>query len=407
MIDRGAMDPGLDRAAAIVGDDAFVAAALRVEASWLRALAGAGLLESAAADAAATVIVGHTPDVDALVAAAEDTGTIVVPLVDELRGVVGDPTVAALVHRGLTSQDVIDSALMQVSKQAIAVVLAELLRVGQRLATLAVEHRDDVMPGRTLTRHAVPITFGLKAARWLWAVIDVAEDLRRVFAELPAQCGGAAGTNALLVELTPQAGPIRQAFADDLGLTMPAVPWHTIRTPVTRLAGTLTSVTDACGVVGAEIAFLSRPEVNELALEQRGHHGRSSTMPQKQNPIGSVLVGSAALQAPFLLAQLHQCAALMADERAAGAWHAEWPALRRLLGLSIAASAQTGDLLDALSVNTDVMRDRALGAKDSLLAERFGSAEAVPDDATPDDYLGLSQEFIDSALVRWESYRDA
>ena len=61
-------------------------------------------------------------------------------------------------------------------------------------------------------------------------------------------------------------------------------------------------------------------------------------MPQKQNPVLSVLVRSAALQAPALAAQLHLAAANFNDERPDGAWHTEWPALRQLLRLALGAA---------------------------------------------------------------------
>ena len=85
------------------------------------------------------------------------------------------------------------------------------------------------------------------------------------------------------------------------------------------------------GKIAADVLFLSRPEVAELAEPRAAGRGGSSAMPQKQNPVLSVLVRSAALQAPNLAAQLHLAAATFNDERPDGAWHTEWPAIRRLL----------------------------------------------------------------------------
>ncbi len=97
--------------------------------------------------------------------------------------------------------------------------------------------------------------------------------------------------------------------------------------------------------------------------------GGSSTMPHKRNPVLSVLVRSAALQAPQLLAQLHLAAAQAVDERPDGAWHSEWPALRRLLELSVAAASQAAELVSLLEVDTAAMKAQVEAAAEDLLAE--------------------------------------
>ncbi len=117
------------------------------------------------------------------------------PLVALLRSSVPDD-VADDVHRGLTSQDVLDTALMLVARDGLTRVRADLAVAATALARLARTHRDSLMVGRTLTQHAVPTTFGLTAAQWLTGVQDAGEQVSDVLGRLPVQAGGAAGTRA-------------------------------------------------------------------------------------------------------------------------------------------------------------------------------------------------------------------
>ncbi|WP_275888230.1 lyase family protein, partial [Nonomuraea lactucae] len=100
----------------------------------------------------------------------------------------GDP--AAFVHRGATSQDIVDSAAMLVASRAVGAIVADLDRAMRSLAGLADRHRGTVMAARTLGQHAVPTTFGLKAAGWLAGLLRADERLRAL--RFPAQLGGAA-----------------------------------------------------------------------------------------------------------------------------------------------------------------------------------------------------------------------
>jgi 3-carboxy-cis,cis-muconate cycloisomerase len=78
-------------------------------------------------------------------------------------------------------------------------------------------------------------------------------------------------------------------------------------------------------------------------------------MPHKANPVLSVLVRRAALTTPLLAATLHLCAADQVDERADGAWHAEWDTLRILVRRTAVAASQTADLVEGLRVHPDRM----------------------------------------------------
>lgn len=386
--------PGAHRAAGLVDDDALVAAMLRVEVAWLRALAEVGAVDAADADRLAEVAERHRPDPAALAVAGEAAGNVVVPFVHGLREAVGGGA-AAVVHRGLTSQDVLDTALVLLARDALARVHDDLGATARALAGLAREHRHSVTAGRTLGQHAVPVTFGLTAAQWLAGVLDAADRVEDVLGQLPAQCGGAAGTLALVAELTPDPLAAARAFAAQLSLRWPGVPWHTRRSPVTGVGDAVATTCDALGVLAADVALLSRPEVAEVREGAVAGRGGSSTMPHKRNPVLSVLVRAAALQAPHLAAQLHTAAGQAVDQRPDGAWHAEWPALRRLLELGLTAASQAAELAAGLEVDAAAMRRRAEDAAGELLAERGQSG-------SPEEYLGVAGALVDAVLARHE-----
>jgi 3-carboxy-cis,cis-muconate cycloisomerase len=386
--------PGSQRAAGLVDDAAVVAAMLRVEAAWPHALADAGALDAADADALDRAVHDWPVDLDRLRAGTEAAGNPVVPLVAALRESVADERLARLIHRGLTSQDVLDTALVLIARNALRLVCDSLDATASALAELADHHRDTVMAGRTLTQHAVPITFGLKAARWLSGVLDARDEAGNVV--FPVQCGGAAGTLALVAETGADPVAVARAFADRLGLTWPGLPWHTTRTPVTRIGEALAGTCAALGVIAADVALLSRPEIAELHEETAPGRGGSSTMPHKRNPVLSVLVRSAALQAPQLEAQLRLAAGLAVDERPDGAWHSEWPAFLGLLELTVVATSQAAELVSGLEVDAEAITARARAAADVLLAER-----GTPGD--PATYLGAADVFVDAVLARFKA----
>ena len=228
----GLLWPGDDRAGDLMSDGALLEAMVEVERAWLSALVAAGVAPAAAAYELAGLVT--TADLPHLARAAAAGGNPVIPLVALLRERVTDPDAGRWLHRGLTSQDVLDTALMLLARDACAAVRSSLRAQVAALADLAAGHRDTRMVGRTLTQHAVPITFGLKAAGWLTGVLDAYDDLRGVV--LPVQLGGAAGTLAALVELGDPASARAcvAATARTLGLAE-SPPWHTTRTTVTRL----------------------------------------------------------------------------------------------------------------------------------------------------------------------------
>lgn len=307
-------------AASETSDHAYLRALLDAEAALTRAQAALGLAPAEAATAVTEAAALDRFDLRDLAARTPAGGNPVIPLVADLTKVVGEEY-GAYVHRGATSQDILDTATMLVAVRTLGLALADLGRTERALAGLAAEHRETVMPGRTLTQHAVPTTFGLKAAGWRALVLDARDRVNRVRDSLPAQLGGAAGTLAAFRAYGAQdATALTAAYAREVGLVAPALPWHTLRTPIADLAGGLAFAAGALGKLAVDVLTLSRTEIGEVS---EGSGGGSSAMPHKANPVRATLLLAAARRAPQLAATLYGSVAAE-DERPAGAWHAEW-----------------------------------------------------------------------------------
>jgi 3-carboxy-cis,cis-muconate cycloisomerase len=367
-----------------VSDRAWLEALLDAERALVNAQALAGLIPPAAAAAVSAACRAEDYDSDALALEGRSPGNPVEPLVRALRAQVGGEHADA-VHRGATSQDILDSAAMLVAQRALRLVNAELEGVAERCAALAEEHRGSVMAGRTLLQQAVPTTFGLKAAGWLMGVTDSRRQLAAIAEALPAQLGGAAGT---LAALGPDGLEVLRLYAAELDLREPPLPWHTIRTPIAALAGGLATAAGIVAKVAGDLLLLAQTEVAEV---REAGGGASSTMPHKRNSTNAVLASASArharANATLLLEGLAQ-----EHERAAGAWHAEWDALSTALAATGGAAAALRRSLEGLEVDTERMRANL--SEDTLSEARRLGLEP----ATPQDYLGSADAFIDRAL---------
>ncbi|MFJ3671317.1 3-carboxy-cis,cis-muconate cycloisomerase [Streptomyces sp. NPDC090106] len=367
---------------AAVGDGAWLQAMLDAEAALARAQARCGTVPAQAAAAITAAARADHLDVRELALAARETANPVVGLVKAFTAVVAErsPLAAEYVHRGSTSQDVFDTGAMLVARRALTPTVADLRAAADALGALAAEHRDTVMAGRTLALHAVPTTFGLKAAGWRQSLLDAAERLERV--ELPVALGGAAGTLAGYLQYAGEgADPatvlheLGAAFADETGLAEPVLPWHALRTPVADLAAALAHTTGALGKIAADVLVLTRTEVGEVAEPSVAGRGASSAMPHKRNPVLATLIRSASLQVPALAAVLLQCLPAE-DERSAGVWHAEWQPLREALRLTGGAAHTAVELARGLSVHADRMRANLAATGGQLVSERISAVLA-------------------------------
>jgi 3-carboxy-cis,cis-muconate cycloisomerase len=350
-------------AASALTDDAWLRALLEVEAALARAAARLGLVPTTAADAVSAAAADPSRlDLATVVARAADAGNPVPPLVRALQDAVG-PDAARAVHVGATSQDVLDTALVLLARRALDAIDADLAAAAGTAAALAGTHRDDVVMGRTLMQQALPTTFGLKAAGWLAGLDGARLRLAEVRAALPVQYGGAVGTLAA----TGGSGPeVRSALAAELGLADAAVPWHTVRLPVADLAGALGATAGVVATVALDVVLSAQTEVAELA-EVSETRGGSSAMPHKQNPVAAISARACARRAPGLAATLF-AAMEQEHERAAGAWHSEWPTLTELLRTVGSAVAWLAESLACLRVDTARMAAGVAAASAPQLA---------------------------------------
>lgn len=320
------------RAEAATSDRAVLDAMVAFETALSRALAEHDL-------APAGEVVAPGVDVRTLAREAVGPGNPTLPLVARLRATGGEA-----VHRGATSQDLVDSALMLTASATLRLVEADLTVLAGRLARVVEEHRNSPCVARTLTQQAMPTTLGFRVAGWLSGVHD-ALLLVRSCLPLPVSLGGPVGTAAAYGASGPA---VVASVADALGLAAPVITWHTRRTPVLTLGTALVAVGEACGRVCADLLLMAQTEVGEAA---DGSGGASSAMPHKANPTRSVLVAAAARQLPGHLAVVASGGA-GASERPAGEWHAEWQPLRTMLRLAGAAAERTAQIAADLSFDT-------------------------------------------------------
>ncbi len=379
---RGPVQPELT-------DAAFLRAMLDAEIALARALVGTGLAETSAADEiAAACADADVFDIKAIGKSTSDYGTPVPGLLSAIRARLG-PEAAETLHRGATSQDIIDTAIVLVSGRALRPLDVELAAAQELCARLAGAHRTTVMAGRTLLQQAQPTTFGLKAAVWLDGLTAARRALRDAAAQSAvAQLGGATGTLAAYGARGPD---VLARFAAELGLADPGMPWHTVRVRPAMLAAALGTGVGAMAKIARDLVLLAQTEVAEAAEQASGGRGGSSAMAHKHNPVGAIAVLACAQRAPGLVATLLSAMA-QEHERAAGAWQGEWEPLIELIAVTGSAATSLREALGMLELDVDRMTANLAPLRQAL---------ADP----PADQLGAIDALIDRAIATYEADR--
>lgn len=383
MTDWGLIDPGAADASG-TDDDAVLAAMIDVERALLQAWGG--VLDEFL-DAQADALDASALDREALRDGVAHDAVPVVALVLELRSqleAAGLP--ADRLHLGATSQDVVDTALVLVARDALRAARRSLVEAGRRLAVLAGDEQHSPRIARSVARHAEASTLGVLAAGWLDGVSSAIAAVDA--AAFPVQFGGAVGTGTAADAAGGASGTaeaIRADLASRLGLVDPGRSWHTERTPVLAVAAAAATVVAALGRIAGDATLLSREEIAEVRLSGGGG---SSAMPHKRNPVAAAAVTAAAVEAPALL-QVVASAAVAGDERSAGRWHAEWTSLRRLVRLARSSASASARLVAGLEFD----RDRA-----SALLAQAGPAGARPD---RDVLAAASDRIVERAVARF------
>ncbi|WP_170006335.1 adenylosuccinate lyase [Bacillus fonticola] len=187
------------------------------------------------------------------------------------------------VHYGLTSTDVVDTALSYLLKQANDLIERDVRNFIEILKEKAIEHKYTIMMGRTHGVHAEPTTFGLKLALWYE---EMKRNLHRLEeARKTIEVGKLSGAVGTYANIDPF---VEQYVCEQLGLTAAPISTQTLqRDRHAQYVATLALIATSIEKMAVEIRGLQKSETREVeeffAAGQKG----SSAMPHKRNPIGS------------------------------------------------------------------------------------------------------------------------
>jgi 3-carboxy-cis,cis-muconate cycloisomerase len=344
---------------------AALQAMLDVESALAETQAALGIVPAAAAAAIARVSRAEQYDVAALAREAAIEGNVVIPLVRSVRRAAAAqyPDAESWVHFGITSQDVVDTALVLQLRAAVPLIVRRLESLAADARGLAHAHARTLMSGRTWLRQAAPTTFGLIAAGWTEALDRVADGLRQALERAAVvQLGGATGS---LASLGGQGKLLVERVGARLGLGVPNLSWHAHRDRIAALACAHGVVCGTLGKIARDIALLGQDELGEL---DHMSGGGSSAMPQKRNPVGCAVALAAATRAPGLVAAM--LAAMPQElERGLGGWHAEWETMAVLVSITGGAARACGEAIASIDVRPERMLENVASSRGAILAE--------------------------------------
>ena len=356
----------------LFSDSAEIRAMMLVEGALAKVQGAAGVIPETAGQAIHRASLELQIDPAGLADATGSNGVTVPGLVAAFRGLMQAPDHAQYLHWGATSQDIQDSGLMLRLRQVLTLAETDLRATLAALAALADTHADTPMAARTYGQHATPTSFGVIAAGWGWPLLSLLEDL-------PALRDGAlwvslAGASGTASELGADAPALRAALAEALNLRDPGRSWHTDRTPILRIADWLGRLTTAFGKMGEDLVRATQSGIGEVRL---GASGASSTMPQKQNPVGPSVLVALARHASGLGATLHLP---HAQQRDGAAWFTEWLCLPQLVLTAAAALGHGRKLAESLTPDAEAMAATLAASNGLILAEAlsFALAETMP-----------------------------
>ncbi|KLK92837.1 fumarate lyase [Microvirga vignae] len=335
----------------VFSDQARLGAMLRMEAALARAQTSLGLVPDGLAPAI-EAISPEAIDLEALGCGTALAGVPAIPFVKAVQARL-PPALEASFHKGATTQDVVDTALVLQMRDAFDVIEADLAVILDGLSRLAAERRDTVCAGRSYGQHAAPITFGFKVAVWLTGLYEMAGQLpwlrKRV---LVASLGGPVGTLAGLGDKGPA---VVDAVAHELGLETAPGTWHTLRARMAETGTWLATLIGTLAMMAVDIGHLASTEVGEVAEPYVPGRGGSSAMPHKRNPVSSTVIMASQTAAKGHLVTLLDAMAA-AHERSAGGWHGEWHALPSLFGSASGALHEARPLAEGLVIHSNQMR---------------------------------------------------
>jgi 3-carboxy-cis,cis-muconate cycloisomerase len=341
------------------GDRSLVQAMLRFEASLARAQASCGLIPESSAQSIIGTCKVELFDTAKIVRESPRAGSLAIPLVKSLKETVGlfNPQAVPHVHLGCTSQDAIDTAMALVTRDALDMIEADVRKSADALLALAALHAHTPMLARTLMQPASITSFGFKCVTWAAPLVRSLKRLRTAApSALQLQLGGTVGT---LSSMNGKGARVSELMAQDLGLTLAPMSWHTQRDEWVALGCELGLLTGSLGKIAKDIVLMSQFEVGEVAEAVEPGRGGPPNMPlnmsHRHNPVASMVAIAASQRVPQRVAAL---LAVMPQEheRAAGAWQAELAEWPQLVMSAHGAARAMAQALPALQVNPQRMR---------------------------------------------------
>ncbi len=328
---------------ALLSDAAQLDAMLTFERALAEASAAAGLISGAAFSAIGVAIDGFVPDWSGLQAGMAQDGVVVPALVRQLKATLPEPHRAAL-HKGATSQDALDTALMLQLAKVFDVYETRLTAALDKLDRLAAEHGGKPLMAHTRMQVALPTTWNAKLMSW-------SEPLKRHLRSLVAmrrsllvvQLGGPVGDRGSFGE---HGEAIVAGMAQRLDLGQ-ASPWQATRDPIIALGALLAQISGSLGKLGMDVALLAQNEVAAVRLEGGGG---SSAMAHKSNPINAEVLVALARYNAGLSGTLNQ-AMVHENERSGAAWTLEWLTLPSMLVTTGASLRLASTLLGQLRID--------------------------------------------------------
>ncbi|MCA0043175.1 3-carboxy-cis,cis-muconate cycloisomerase [Celeribacter litoreus] len=305
----------------ILSPDRQMAHMLAFEAAWSRACGKAGLFDAVKAEDAARAIESAQIDLADIAAGMGEDGVPIPRLVKQLKALAP----AEALHKGATSQDVVDTALVLALREASNLIETRLTELEKHLATLETEFGDTPLMGRTRMQAATEITVRDRVLSWRLPLLDHLKTLDQKRADVEkVQIGGASGDRKALKD---KADVVVADVANTLGLAPTDKAWHAMRHGIAGYASFLSLITGTLGKFGQDVVLMSQQGIGDIAMSGGGG---SSAMPHKQNPVSAELLVTLARFNATQVSAMHH-ALIHEQERSGTAWTLEWMVLPQML----------------------------------------------------------------------------
>jgi 3-carboxy-cis,cis-muconate cycloisomerase len=376
------------RVDALFAETATLSRYLQVEVALAQTEALLGIIPERAALAIAASATVENIDRERYRQDFATVGFPIVGLVRQLTKLVPDG-MGEFTHWGATTQDIMDTGLVLALKEVVAWTEQALDTIIGDLAHIADEHSQTLMIGRSQMQHAVPITFGYKAAGWLVTLMRHQRRLDELRPRLlQVQFGGAVGT---LAALHPEGPAVRHGLAERLDLGEPTISWHTHRDSLCEVVTYFGLLTATLAKIATDIMLMAQTEVAEVHEPTTKDRGVSSAMPHKRNPVLSQQIIVAARLTRAQVASMLE-AMVQDHERGSATWQMEWSIIPVTAAYALSALEHILELVAGLEIHQERMREN-LG-----LSHQLVYAEAVMMALAPQLGRQKAHDLVDAAV---------